>query len=91
VTTVTTGRRLTRVWLVLLAATCGSSLVGAELGAASVPVAAVIIAVALFKVRLIGIHFMELRVAPPPLRWLFEGYVLVVFATLTTLDLTIRR
>jgi caa(3)-type oxidase subunit IV len=78
------------VWLVLLAATCGSSLVGAELGAKSVPVAVAIIAVALFKVRLIGIHFMELRVAPPPLRLLFEGYLLVVFATLTALTLTVR-
>ncbi|MDT5054740.1 MAG: hypothetical protein QOF66_3106 [Mycobacterium sp.] len=88
-TTVTTGRRLTMVWLVLLAATSGSSLVGAELGPGSVPVAAVIIAVALFKVRLVGIHFMELRVAPAPLRLLFEGYVLVVFAALTALNLTV--
>jgi caa(3)-type oxidase subunit IV len=78
------------VWLVLLAATCASSLVGAELGAKSVPVAVAIIAVALFKVRLIGIHFMELRVAPPPLRLLFEGYLLVVFTTLTALTLTVR-
>jgi caa(3)-type oxidase subunit IV len=89
-TSVTTGRRLTMVWLVLLAATCGSSLVGAEFGAGSGSVATVVIAVALFKVRLIGIYFMELRVAPPPLRQLFEGYVLVVFVTLTVLNVSAR-
>ena len=34
----------------------------------------------MLKVRLIGLHFMDLRVAPTPLRLLFEGYVLAVFA-----------
>jgi hypothetical protein len=53
-------------------------------------VATIVIAVALFKVRLIGIYFMELRVAPPPLRLLFEGYVLVVFVTLTVLNVAVR-
>jgi hypothetical protein len=33
---------------------------------------------------------MDLRVAPRPLRLLFEGYVLAVFATLATLDLVVR-
>ena len=85
-----TSRRVTMVWLVLLAFTCGSSLVGAEMGAGSASATAIIIALALFKVRLIGIHFMEVRVAPAPLRLLFEGYVLVVYATLTALTLTVR-
>ncbi len=44
---------------------------------------------AMLKVRLIGLHFMDLRVAPTPLRLLFEGYVLAVFAALAILDLVV--
>ena len=35
--------------------------------------------VAFIKVRLVGLHFMELRSAPLALRTLFEAYVVVVF------------
>ncbi|GAY18620.1 cytochrome C oxidase subunit IV family protein [Mycobacterium sp. shizuoka-1] len=85
-----TTRRLTLVWAVLLALTFGSFLVGVEQGADSAGAAAfVIIGIALLKVRLIGVHFMDLRVAPTALRMLFEGYVLAVFVALAVLDLVI--
>jgi len=86
----TATRRITTVWLGLLALTFASFLVGVEQGAGLESVAAiVIVGVALFKVRLIGVHFMDLRVAPRALRLIFEGYVLAVFIALTVIDLTI--
>ena len=86
----TATRRVTLVWLALLALTFGSFIVGIEQGAGIRSAAAVvIIGVALFKVRLIGIHFMDLRVAPRPLRLLFEGYLLAVFVALVTIDLVV--
>jgi Prokaryotic Cytochrome C oxidase subunit IV len=88
--TMTATRRVTLVWVLLLCLTFVSFAVGLEQGAGVASAAAVVIlGLALFKVRLIGIHFMELRVAPRPLRLLFEGYVLAVFATLVTLDLVV--
>jgi caa(3)-type oxidase subunit IV len=86
----TAARRVTLVWLALLALTFASFVVGVEQGAGVASAAAVvIIGVALFKVRLIGIHFMDLRVAPRPLRLIFEGYVLVVFIVLVVIDLVV--
>jgi caa(3)-type oxidase subunit IV len=86
----TAARRVTLVWLALLALTFASFVVGVEQGAGVASAAAVvIIGVALFKVRLIGIHFMDLRVAPRPLRLIFEGYVLVVFIVLVVIDLAV--
>jgi hypothetical protein len=87
----TATRRVTVVWVLLLALTFGSFLIGIEQGAGFASVGAVIIVgIALFKVRLIGIHFMDLRVAPLALRALFEGYVLAVFLVLVALDIFVR-
>ncbi len=84
-------RRLTLVWVALLGLTFGSFVVGVEQSAGLASGAAIIlIGVALFKVRLIGLHFMDLRVAPPALRTLFEAYVLVVFVALVALDLFVK-
>lgn len=81
-------RRLTLVWVLLLALTFGSFVIGIEQGAGFASVGAVlIIGIALFKVHLIGIHYMDLRVAPLPLRLIFEAYLLVVFIALTVIDL----
>jgi len=46
-----------------------------------------ILAVAIFKVRLVGLYFMELKAAPTVLRSLFEGYCLVLFGLLTAMFL----
>jgi hypothetical protein len=84
----TDARRVTLVWALLLALTFGSFVVGIEQGAGVASAAAIIIiGIALFKVRLIGLHFMDVRIAPRPLRLIFEGYVLLVFAVLVGIDL----
>lgn len=89
-TTLPNSKRLTLVWVALLCLTFGSFVLGGEQGAGVASAAAVIlIGVAMLKVRLIGLHFMDLRVAPTPLRLLFEGYVLAVFAALAILDLVV--
>lgn len=83
-------RRVTLVWMLLLGITFASFVVGVEQGAGVASAAAVvIIGLALCKVRLIGIHFMDVRVAPRPLRLIFEAYVLAVFVTLAALDLVV--
>ena len=83
-------RRVALVWMLLLGITFASFVVGIEQGAGVASAAAVvIIGLALCKVRLIGIHFMDVRVAPRPLRLIFEAYVLAVFITLVTLDLVV--
>ncbi|WP_243841350.1 cytochrome C oxidase subunit IV family protein [Mycobacterium sp. DL592] len=82
---------MTLVWILLLVLTFGSFVVGLEQSAGAADIAAiVIIAIAMFKVRLVGVHFMDVRVAPVALRALFEGYVLVVFVVLAVLDLAVR-
>ena len=49
------------------------------------PASLVILAVAVFKVRLVGLYFMELKMAPTVLRGLFEGYCLGLFGLLTAM------
>ena len=44
--------------------------------------AAVVIGIAAIKIRLVGLHFMELRHAPVALRAVFEGYCAVLFLAL---------
>lgn len=74
-------------WLFLVALTCVSWVVGTWHGSPgeNVPASLVIIAVAVFKVRLVGLHFMELRDAPWQLRGTFEGYCVVLLGLLCTL------
>ena len=87
----TATRRVTLVWVLLLALTFGSFLVGVEQGARFASLGAVIIVgIAMFKVRLIGLHFMDVRAAPLALRALFEGYVLAVFVVLVALDIFVK-
>jgi hypothetical protein len=73
-------------WLVLIAATLLSYALGAEHGVGSVMVV-VILGIAAVKVRLVGLDFMELRSAPTPLRAVFEGYCLGLWAVLSGLYL----
>lgn len=87
----TATRRVSLVWAVLMGLTFASFVVGIEQSAdAAAAAAVVIIGIALFKVRLIGIHFMDLREAPLTLRLIFEGYVLVVFVALAIIDLFVH-
>jgi len=75
----------TLVWLALLAATVLTAVVGLEQHDVATAAGLTLLAVAFVKVRLVGIHFMELRTAPTALRALFETYVAGVFAVLALL------
>lgn len=79
-------KRVTWVWLALIAATLISFRLVTDhpTGAASVSVG-VAIAVGFVKVRYVGLEFMELRSAPRALRRAFEAWVLVVGTTLVVL------
>lgn len=77
----------TVVWLVLLAATVLTAVVGLEQAGTSQSVGLLLMGIAFVKLRLVGIHFMELGTAPLPLRLVFEGYVVAVFVVLVTLYL----
>ncbi|MGB3484970.1 MAG: cytochrome C oxidase subunit IV family protein [Mycobacterium sp.] len=80
------GNRAGTSWLILVAATLASALVGADHGTGSM-IAVVVLAIAAIKVRLVGLDFMELRHAPIPLRVAFEGYCLALWAGLSGLYL----
>lgn len=71
-------------WLVLTALTVISWALGTEHGFGSNHVAAslVIIVVAIFKVRIVGLYFMELKEAPIALRGVFEAYCVLLVGLL---------
>jgi hypothetical protein len=73
--------RSTVVWIVLLVATIVSWAVGSEHGTGST-IAVVVLGVAVFKVRYVGLDFMELRQAPLLLRGVFECYCVVLWCVL---------
>lgn len=80
--------RLTVAWVVLVAVTgiswsLGTHTFGDKEGLVSV----VILGVAVFKARLVGVHFMDLRSAPWLLRGAFEGICAVLLLLLTAMFL----
>ena len=78
------------VWVVLITATVLTAVLGLEQSASGAAVVGVVLlGIALVKVRLVGIHFMELGNAPRPLRALFEGYVALVAGVLVVLYLVV--
>jgi Prokaryotic Cytochrome C oxidase subunit IV len=73
-------------WFILTALTVVSWTLGTQHGFGGdnhVPASLVIFTVAIFKIRLVGLYFMELRAAPLALRGIFEGYCVVLFGLLT--------
>ena len=76
------------VFPTLILATLSSWLLGVE-GSTSSLIGCAVVAIALIKVRLVGLHFMELRNAPPVLRGAFEAYVVITGATLLALYLAL--
>jgi Prokaryotic Cytochrome C oxidase subunit IV len=76
--------RITAIWLLLVAATL-LSWESARVGFVAEEhrfVTSAIMLVAFVKVRFVGLHFMELRQAPLPLRLLFEAWLVVVCAAI---------
>jgi Prokaryotic Cytochrome C oxidase subunit IV len=76
--------RATIVWLILSGLTITSWVLGTTSGDGThVSASVVILLVTVFKVRLVGLYFMELREAPTSLRGVFEGYCAVLWILLT--------
>ena len=76
------------IWFLLCALTIVSWALGTNHGSGAghhLPASLVILAVAVFKVRLVGLYFMELKTATNVLRGLFEGYCLGLFGLLTAM------
>ena len=77
-------------WVVLVALTVTQWVIGTQTGVGSphhVSAGLVIFAVAVFKARLVGLYFMELREAPIALRGLFEIYCIALLVVLYTMYL----
>lgn len=75
----------TLAWLLLTTLTVISWALGTQHGLGGgnhVPASLVIFVVAVFKIRVVGLYFMELREAPIALRGAFEGYCVVLLALL---------
>ena len=79
--------RVTLVWLVLLAATFASSALGLEQHSPSRLIAAALVAIAYIKLRLVVMHFMEIRRAPMALRLTLEAYLVLTGTILIVLEL----
>lgn len=71
------GRPVTIVWALLMAATCVSWYLGDGHGTTRL-VSVLVVLTGFAKVALIGEHFMELRTAPPQMRFVFLGWCVVV-------------
>ncbi len=71
------------VWAALVIFTVISFLLGGEhLIDNKTLAAAIVVGIAAIKIRLVGLHFMELKGAPVALRAVFEGYCVVLFVAL---------
>lgn len=76
-------------WAVLVALTLAQWVIGSQTasGGAQVAASLTIFVVAIFKARLVGLYFMELRAAPWALRGLFEFFCLVLLGVLSVMYL----
>ena len=71
------------VWAALVVFTAASFVLGGEhVVDARKTAAALVLGIGVFKVRLVGLHFMELKRAPLLLRAVFETYCVVLFCVL---------
>lgn len=77
--------RQTRVWIVLVAATVLTAVLGLEQHGGSTAVGLVLLAIAFVKIRLVALHFMEIREAPLGLRVMLEAYVGLTFVALAAI------
>ena len=74
------------VWLLLLALTVATIVLGVDESGARVASVALIL-IGVFKLRLVALHFMEIRSAPLALRLIIELYAVGVGAALVVLYL----
>jgi hypothetical protein len=76
------------VWAALVAATLISLALGEDWIGHGDVAAALVIVIAFVKVRLVGMHFMELRHAPLPLQLVFQAYCAIASIVLIVLYLS---
>ncbi|KRC54217.1 hypothetical protein ASE19_08505 [Nocardioides sp. Root79] len=69
----------------LVGATVLTAVLGLEQHGGSTAVGLALLVIAFVKVRLVALHFMEVRDAPLALRLLVEGYVVVTLVVLVVL------
>lgn len=81
--------RQTAVWMLLVAATVLTAVLGLEQHGGSTAVGLVLLAIAFVKIRLVALHFMDVREAPPALRLLVEAYAGLTFVALAAIYLTL--
>ena len=72
----------TMVWLFLMVATIATTWWLSKDGFSPIVGTVAIFAIAAFKVRLVLLHFMELKHAPLPWRLIFEAWVLLATAAI---------
>ncbi|GAB2972355.1 cytochrome C oxidase subunit IV family protein [Nocardioides montaniterrae] len=70
------------VWLVLVLATGLTATLGLEEHGSRAWVGVALIGIGVVKLRLVAMHFMEVRDAPPALRLVLEAYAGVLFCAL---------
>jgi heme/copper-type cytochrome/quinol oxidase subunit 4 len=70
-------RPVSIVWIVLMVLTCASTWMLSKDAFSPLVATVGIFLIAAFKVRLVMLHFMELRTAPIPIRAVFEAWILV--------------
>lgn len=73
---------LTAIWLLLMVATCATTWWLSKDGVSAQFGTIAIVLIAAFKIRLVLMHFMELRHAPTPWRLIFEAWVLIATAAI---------
>ena len=80
--------RFVLVWLLLVGATMLSWTLSSG-GLAGEAAAAAVLAIALFKVRIVVMEFMELRLAPWPFRLSFDVWCVALWGGLVALPILI--
>jgi len=78
----------TMVWLFLMVATIATTWWLSKDGFSPIVGTVAIFAIAAFKVRLVLLHFMELKHAPLPWRLVFEAWVLLATAAIVGIYLS---
>ncbi|MFW0786989.1 cytochrome C oxidase subunit IV family protein [Gordonia sp. CPCC 206044] len=76
------GPRYVRTWLLLVLLAVVTPIISRQLHAET-PAVVIVLALAAYKVRLVGLDFMEIRQAPRSLRWAFEAYCIALFVVVT--------
>ena len=74
-------QRYWRTWIVLVVLAVVIPVISLEFHAGDIA-AVVVLGLASYKVRLVGLDFMELRSSRRELRWVFEAYCLALWLVL---------